>query len=174
MASAEIALQQTMTSDQWEDFRVRAKDFICRIFSTDHFQKWTAHFDVHWGRRWICKRAHELGWTSERFGDFDNRSQGYGRNDHKVERIGKKYQWLALHELIARMGDNLASLGNHWSEENDELPLYRGAREVGLRDIDPSFLTTQTHYDGWGEWGRTWWVPLNPQFRAMAPHERFA
>ena len=174
LASAEIALQQTMTSDQWEDFRVRAKDFICRIFSTDHFQKWTAHFDVHWGRRWICKRAHELGWTSERFGDFDNRSQGYGRNDHKVERIGKKYQWLALHELIARMGDNLASLGNHWSEENDELPLYQGAREVGLRDIDPSFLTTQTHYDGWGEWGRTWWVPFNPQFRAMAPHERFA
>lgn len=169
LSAAEGALKQTMTSDQWEDFRVRAKDFICRKFSTDHFQEPAAHFDVHWGRRWICKRAHELGWTPERFGDFDNRSQGYGRNDHKVERIGKKYQWLALHELIARMGDNLAFR----RQENDTEPIGNWvAREVELLDLDPSFLATQTHYDGWGEWGRTWWVPFDPQFRAMDPRER--
>ena len=174
LAAAEVALKQTMTSDQWEDFRVRAKDFIRRMFSTNHIQEPAAHFDVHWGRRWICKRAHELGWTSERFGDFDNRSRSYGRNDHKIERIGKKYQWLALHELIARMGDNLTFLGSRWSENDEEQPMYRGARDVGLRDIDPSFLTTQTHYDGWREWDRTWWVPFDPQFRAMGPHERIA
>ena len=174
LASAEIALQKTMTSDQWEDFRVRAKDFVGRSRSTAYFQDRAAHFDVYWGRRWICKRAHELGWTSVRFGNFDNLSRSYGRNDHKVERIGKKYQWLALQELIARMGDNLVFLGSHWSEDDEETPLYRGAREVGLGDIDPSFLATQTHYDGWREWGRTWWVPFDPQFRAMGPHERVA
>ena len=171
LAAAEVALKQTMTADQWEDFRVRAKDFIRRTFSTDHLQERAAHFDVHWGRRWICKRAHELGWTSERFGDFDDRSQGYGRNDHRIERIGKKYQWLALHELIARMGDNLAFRG----QGNDNEPIGdRVAREVELRDLDPSFLATKTHYDGWHEWGRTWWVPFDPQFRAMGPHERIA
>ena len=168
--AVEHALHQTMTSEQWEDFRVRAKDF----FRHKVFADQAAHFDVHWGRRWICKRAHELGWTSERFGNFDNRFRGHDRHDHRVERIGKKYQWLALQELIARMGDNLAFLDRHWEEGDDEPPRDRIAREVGLRDIDPSLLTSQTHYDGWGKWGRRWWVPFDPQFRAMVPHERFA
>ena len=168
--AAEVALQQTMTSDQWEDFRVRARDLLRHQLDSDQ----VAHFDVHWGRRWICKRAHELGWTSERFGNFDNRFRGHDRYDHSVERVGKKYQWLALQELVARMGDNLAFLDRHWEEDDDEPPRHRMAREVGLHDIDPSLLTTQTHYDGWGEWGRTWWVPFDPQFRAMAPHERLA
>lgn len=174
LASAEIALKQTMTSDQWEDFRVRVKDFIGRSRSAAYFQNRPAHFDVHWGRRWICKRAHEHGWTSERFGSFDNLSRGYSRNDHRVERIGKKYQWLALHELIARMADNLAFLGSRWAEDDEEPPLYRGASEVGLRDIDPSFLVIQTHYDGWREGSKTWWVPVDPQLRPMGPYERMA
>ena len=168
--AAEVALQQMMTSDQWEDFRVRAKDIFRHRFVSDQ----AAHFNVHWGRRWICKRAHELGWTSERFGDFDNRFRGHDRHDHRVERIGKKYQWLALQELVARMGDNLAFLDRHREEGDDDPPRDRIAREVGLHDIDPSLLTTRTHYDGWGEWGRTWWVPFDPQFRAMVPHERLA
>ena len=174
LAVAEMALQQAMTSAQWEDFRVRAKDFIQRRPSAEDLDNRAAYFDVHWGRRWICKRAHELGWTSERFGNFDNLSRGYSRNDHRVERIGKKYQWLALQELIARMADNLAFLASRWAEDDEEPSLSRVAREVELRDIDPSFLTTQTHYDGWGEWGRTWWVPFEPMLRSMGPHERLA
>ena len=161
--AAEVALQQTMTSDQWEDFRVRARDFIRHKLFADR----AAHFDVHWGRRWICKRAHELGWKSERFGKFDDHYRGHDSYDHRIERIGKKYQWLAFQELIARMADNLAFIGGLY--EGDD-----GTRQVGLRDIDPSLLTTQTHYDGWGEWGKTWWVPFNPQLRAMSPHERLA
>ena len=168
--AAEVALQQTMTSDQWEDFRVRAKDFFRHKVIADQ----TAHFDAHWGRRWICKRAHELGWTSERFGNFDDRSRGYDRHNQRVERIGKKYQWLALQELIAHMADNLAFLGSARQEDDDEPSRDWVAREVGLRDIDPSLLTIQTHFDGWGEWSKTWWVPFDPQFRAMVAHERLA
>ena len=172
--AAEVALQKTMTSDQWEDFRVRAKDFIRHKLFTDRFQGGFANFDVNWGRRWVCKRAHELGWTSERFGNFDNFSRGYDRKDQRVERIGKKHQWLALQELMARMADNLAFLGSSWKEDDDEPAVYPGAGEVGLRDIDPSLLTTRTHYDGWAQWGKTWWVPFGPQLRSMGPHERLS
>ena len=167
---AEAAFQQTMTSDQWEDFRVRAKDVFRHDISLDQ----AAHFDVHWGRRWICKRAHELGWTSDRFGSFDNRRRSLDRDDHRIERIGKKYQWIALQELIARMGDNLASLDNDRQKDEDEPARDPIARQIGLRDVDPSLLTTKTHYDGWREWDRTWWVPFDPQFRPMVPHERLA
>ena len=174
LAVAETAFQQTMTSDQWEDFRVRAKDFIRRGSSTEHLQNWVAHFDIHWARRWICKRAHELGWTSERFGDFEDHFRDYDRHHHKVERIGKKYQWLAFQELIARMADNLVFLDSPWVEDDDRPLVYQGACEVGIRNIDPSLLTIQTHYDGWGEWGRKWWVPFDPQLRAMDTHQRLA
>ena len=43
-----------------------------------------------------------------------------------------------------------------------------------MRDIDPSLLVTRTHYDGWAEWGRTWWVPFDPRLRSVGPHERIA
>ena len=170
LESAELALQRSMTSDQWEDFRVRAKACLRDNNYTDQF----ARFNTHWGRRWICKRAHDLGWTSERFGNFDNRFGVHDTNDHRIERIGKKYQWLALQELVARMADNLVFVDSQWKESDDEPRTEWIARAVGLRDIDPSFLTTQTHYDGWGEWDRTWWVPFDPQFRPMGPLERIA
>ena len=171
LAAAELALQHTMTTDQWEDFRVLAKGFIC---NRQYIEDQTANFDIHWARRWICKRAHELGWTSERFGNFDNQCSGFYRAHRRPERIGKKYQWLALQELMARMADNLAFLKSRLEVDDDKPPVYRSARQVGLRDIDPSLLITQTHYDLWHEWGKTWWVPFNPQLRTVDLHELLA
>ena len=172
--AAEMSLRATMNSDEWEDFRVRAKRIVGSALDAEYLVGQTAHFDVDWARRWVCKRAHELGWTSERFGDFDGRVGGWHPYDHRVERIGKKYQWLALHELTARMADNLAFLGNQWVENDEEPTRYPEGREIDIREIDPSFLTTRTDYDGWREWGGTWWVPVEPKFRKMGPHERLA
>ncbi len=173
LAAAEKVLKGTMIPEQWEDFRIRGRGFIRHeLFGTWH-EGGPATFNIAWGCRWICKRAHEFGWTSELFGEFDN-SRSYDRTDHRIERIGKKYQWLALRELIARMGDNLVYLGDSWDRDNGGRPVYRSARQVGLRDIDPSLLISETHYDGWAQWGRTWWVPFNPQLRSVDPRERRA
>lgn len=169
---AESVLKDLMTSEQWEDFRVRAKRFLPHELSQDPPQP--ACFDVAWGCRWICKRAHELGWTSERFGDFERHyASGYDRNNHRVERIGKKYQWLAFYEIVARMSDNLAYLGGSWERQDGKLPVYQGARQVLMRNIDPSLLVTRTQYDGWREWDKTWWVPFNPRLSAASPLERY-
>lgn len=173
LEAAELRLKAALTSDQWEDFRVRAKEFIRhQLFRAGGHQDRAATFNIAWGRRWICKRAHELGWRSELFGELDSRCGGHDRYDHSVERVGKKYQWLALQELMARMADNLAYLGDGWKRDGDEPFVYRSARQIGLRDIDPSLLTPKTYYDGWGEWGRTWWTPFSPQLRAVGPRER--
>ena len=168
LAPAELRFRRAITPDEWEEFRVQAAKFL-----NDQRQDQPVEFDIHWACRWICKRAHELGWTSDRFGDFDN-SRGYGRHDHKIERIGKKYQWLALNELLARMADNMAYLGRSWERNEPHVPVYHGARQIGLRDIDPSLLTTATHYDGWREWDKTWWVPFVPKLRAVLPDARLA
>lgn len=168
LGPAELRFRGAMSPDEWEEYRVQAAKFL-----NDRRQDRPAEFDIHWACRWICKRAHEFGWTSERFGDFDN-NRRYGRHDHKIERIGKKYQWLALNELLARMSDNLAYLGRSWERSEDHAPVYRGVRQTGLPDMDPSLLTTGTHYDGWREWDKTWWVPLDPKLRAVPPDTRLA
>lgn len=171
--AAEVALKATLTSDEWEDFRVRARDYSLWRDKDAWSTERPAVFDRQWARRWVCKRAHDLGWTSECFVNFDEFEGRHGRQDHHVERIGKKYQWIALRELIARMADNLVYLGDSFGN-HDTVSAYKGAREIGLRDIDPSLLTTKTHYDGWAEWGPTWWVPFRPVLRNATPHERLA
>ena len=174
LRDAEDSLRRTMTDEDWEDFRVRAKDIIQHQRLGWDSPEHPACFSASWAQRWICKRAHELGWTTRRFGYFDRRFPTHDRRDHRVERIGKKYQWLALHELVARMADNLAFVEDRWDYDASRRPEYKSARQVRLRDIDPSLLVTCTHHDGWKEWGRTWWVPFDPQLRPVGPHERIA
>ena len=169
---AEMTLQQSMTLNEWKDFRVRARDFILRQKILENDRDQPAIFNISWGCRWICKRAHELGWTAKRFGNHDRHCVSHDQFEHRTERIGKKYQWIALHELEARMVDNLAYLGDYWARSGADVPtMYRLSDQVENRDIDPSFLTTNTYYDGWRTWDETWWVPFSPQLRSMGPLE---
>jgi hypothetical protein len=52
-------------------------------------------------RRWICVRAHQLGWTEALFEQYDEgpliTCERMG--SHRIERIGKKYQCIALAEV---------------------------------------------------------------------------
>lgn len=87
-------------------------------------------------RRWIVQRVMGLGWTPERFGRFDwsVKNSGIGRGSHKPERFGKKYQWIAYHELLARVADNYHYLTGYGEEPR---PLG-GIWEINDREIDPS------------------------------------
>jgi hypothetical protein len=87
-------------------------------------------------RRWVFMRTLSLGWTPKLFGvrdrSIDRRNPG--REDHKAERWGKKYQWIALHELLARVADHFQPLREYEDEE-----LFDGFPQMTrLRDIDPS------------------------------------
>ncbi|MGA7326952.1 MAG: hypothetical protein WBX25_21290 [Rhodomicrobium sp.] len=171
---AQAAFRDSLTDEAWEDYRVRAKHYVASfLFSDWSCEDRPARFNRGWARRWVCKRAHDFGWTPEQFGKIDHR-RGYDRHDHHIERIGKKYQWLALYDLAARMSDNLAYLGGYGAFRDGAGRRYGDAREIGLRNIDPSLLVTQTHYDGWEQRPRTWWVPAEPVLRELGPAERLA
>lgn len=121
-------------------------------------------FDAILAQRWICKRAHDFGWTNELFGEFDQRiGTGRGRNDKHIERIGKKYQWLALYELLARMADNLIYQPSY-SGENET---YDGPWQISERNIDPSLLIANTKDDGWKKHPPVWWSPLGLKLRHL-------
>jgi len=114
-------------------------------------------FDSSIARRWILKKVLDLGWTKERFGKFDREIvwRDPGRDAHKPERIGKKYQWIAYHELLARLSDNFHFRGRSWSDEKGE---YDGPWQLSyIRDIDPSFLLKESQMERWGPAPNTWW-----------------
>lgn len=126
-------------------------------------------FDVIVARRWICKRAHELGWSNELFGEFDQRiGTGRGRRNKHIERIGKKYQWLALYELLARIADNLVFR----SSFSDEAEGYSGPWQIGKRNIDPTLLIKRTQDDGWQKHSAVWWSPQTLKLKPMKKKEQ--
>lgn len=135
-----------------------------------HYQ-WPPSFDSHVGRRWICKRAHDFGWTQERFADFErNSSRGGDRHNHRIERIGKKYQWMAFHELLARLADNVAYRESSYPAR---LTAFNGPWEVNRRDIDPSLLAARPQ-DEKRQSDRTWWMPVQVSLKEMSPYGRLA
>ena len=61
--------------------------------------------------RWIFGRVLELGWTPQRFRSYDEsvRDDSRYHEGPRTERVGKKYQWIALHELLARIAITAAT-----------------------------------------------------------------
>jgi hypothetical protein len=110
-------------------------EFFCDDdnFSHEDFDK----IDVQQCRLWITKRAYELGWSSELFQN-DGLGISYSRHDNDLERIGKKYQRIALDEIQARLADNFWEL-NSWPEEPC---IYKYSDQNFRRSLEPTILPT--------------------------------
>lgn len=101
------------------------------------------NFDLRIAERFIFNRVIELGWNPEKHGDFDRQiGTGRGRSESFQERIGKKYQWIAYYEYMARLADNFIRFEGY-GDERKESP-YQGPWEPYVRDIDPTILLKES------------------------------
>lgn len=78
----------------------------------------------------------ELGYSNELLSDYDTsaRHYSYVRNTtKKIERIGKKYQWIALYNILARISDS-----HLLKDYNTEPYSYEGPWEPYVRCFDPT------------------------------------
>jgi hypothetical protein len=112
-------------------------------------------FDLEYTLRWLFKRVVELGWSPDRFASFDRHRPHESRMSHRAERVGKKYQWIAYHEFLARVADNFEFVGDAWSQKKQ---VYHGPWQMYRRDIDPSYLGYRQP-DRWSE-RHGWWQPV--------------
>ena len=74
------------------------------------------------------------------YGDFDLHRKNYiyyQYNTRKVERIGKKYQWIAMYNILARVSDHY-KMKRKYSTENGAETSFEGAWEPCVRDFDPT------------------------------------
>lgn len=153
----------------------RARLFVKRIkpFLLDrHNEKFRDYFNLETFERLILKRVLDLGWKTELHGAFDASVPHGGRDSHKVERIGKKYQWIAYDELHARISDNNGLADDNYGRlEADDW--RRGLWTAEYRDLDPSLLVRSTPADGWGVNMKNWWTPYqyNGWYSRSSPSE---
>ena len=138
----------------------------------------TRHAWAEWpeelAQRWVFERVLSLGWTPEKFAEFDQLRHLIVTHGHKPERFGKKYQWIALRELLARVADNF-----HMTDGYDHQPVtYTGPWQFFGRDIDPTLAPSRRvrNDDDGFELSPTfsldpekWWRPQGPCYRRDDP-----
>lgn len=89
-------------------------------------------------RYWIVKRVFELGYDRNKHGEYDSMVNGYfNATGDRVERIGKKYKWIAFFEIMGRLTDNYL-VGDYF---NDKPKPYKGAWFAFLRNFDFACIT---------------------------------
>ncbi len=139
------------------------------------YRKDDKKFNITIAQQWILKRVFDLGWTEERFGDFDNwmiilNNRNYIRAANKPERIGKKYQWIAYYEFLAIVSDNFKLKNDYWGGGQSSLK-YDGPWQLNVRNIDPSILSIKTEPPGWESDGseNNWW--FTEQYNQKEPNE---
>lgn len=75
----------------------------------------------------------KLGYDDEYFGNYDAQGFHWGINPLKIERIGKKYQWIAFYHIMALVSDHCKV--RHF----DDFPIdYDGPWDPYVRDFDPT------------------------------------
>lgn len=97
---------------------------------------------------WLCKKSYNFGWNYEKHGKFDyNVRRNIGREEGNIERIGKKYQWIAFHEYICNLMDNYLYKEKYVDETPRQSLLSDFKRR---RNFDPTFLISNIEdYSDW-------------------------
>ncbi|MCY1644023.1 hypothetical protein [Methylorubrum sp. SL192] len=163
-------LEALLTKEELLEFEIRAAGFLRGRMWDEQAAAWHPTYAGMSARRWVAWRAHELGWNPERFSDFDRRVPSGGRMEHRIERIGKKYQWIALHELAGRLSDIALVAGSF----RDEPVPYRGPWQISAREMDPTVLVTRTKESVSNRQSATWWSPHVSRWRDDPPEARIA
>jgi hypothetical protein len=119
---------------------------------------WNVNYDALSNKavEWIFEK---YGYDVEIHGKHDVDIPYHGRRAKGLERIGKKYQWIALYEILARVADNILELSDvgYWSRHS-ELGIYGGPWEPYVRDIDPTILIKDTGSVDEDELKDFWWT----------------
>lgn len=108
----------------------------------------------------------KYGYNVQKHGKFDSQECSSDYFLNTVERIGKKYQWLAMYEVVARLADHtqMTDSATRWNDDKKKT-WYNGSIEPSFRDVDPSFILPNKSdireikkptYNDWGDDFESW------------------
>lgn len=105
------------------------------------FRDWK-DFDPNDLSNYACSLIFDkYGYDVEKHGKFDRNATRGDRYRNTKERIGKKYQWIAFYEVLARVTDNhkMVDESTGWGN-NQQYIWYQGPWEPFVRNIDPTVV----------------------------------
>lgn len=149
------AIEDKLPEEQKEIFRNR---ILYQLRTLNQAPKIGKHASIEPQQiaRWIFRRVFELGWRKDWHGEFDHKAREYSYwGNWNTERIGKKYQWIALHEILAIIADN-----HEVSNWGDKPEPYQGTWEPFVRNIDPTYpyLHLDSSFSNHSK-AMGWWLP---------------
>jgi hypothetical protein len=107
--------------------------------------------------RWVVAEVIRLGYRKEWHAWFDGYVMGkYGGGRGKpkwIERIGKKYQWIALSRLIGYVSDHAPKTSSSWDPPPPPVP---GPATTISRQIDPTVIEFEPANDRPRSWVPTY------------------
>lgn len=79
-----------------------------------------------------------LKFSEEHFRKHDCQCSGYDRHmTIRTERLGKKYQWIAMYNILARVSDH-CKMKDYGFSQDVPTREFNGAWDLGIRDFDPT------------------------------------
>lgn len=104
----------------------------------DHFIR----FPAEGVRNWLVKKSYELGFDVELHGKYDSFAKDwtFRHSDDRIDRIGKKYQWIAFYEIMGILSDNFKYEDEYANNGRGGYELFHGAWQSYLRNINPSLI----------------------------------
>lgn len=115
-------------------------------------------------RNWLVKRAYELGFDAKLHGYYDifAKKWTWNHTEDRIDRIGKKYQWIAFYEVMGVLTDNYKFESDYARAGQGGYELYHGTWQSFLRNINPSMITRKAQNEAQFEDSnnkvqRGWW-----------------
>lgn len=131
-----------------------------------------SQFDAQIARRFVIQRVFKLGWDPAKI-DVHPEGAGSGRDNERVERLSKKYQWIALYEFLGYLSDHYQFIS--WDQKPRE---FTSAQQLNPRHLmDPYSIERKTNSPD-PTWcfvkePAPWWRGgLDPLPRPMSPDEQ--
>lgn len=132
-------MNDALSKEQFDYVKENILPYYNRKFKIERFNPYPV-------RNWIVERVFKLGYDRTLHGLYDSLASRVSfRSENKIERIGKKYQWIAFFEILAMLADNY-KIKRKWSSD-DNFNFYKGAWQLSIRNIDPAYITKEDNKD---------------------------
>lgn len=139
-------------------------------YSINCLDNWFHFMDKPAVGRWIAQRVvKDFEYQNSRCGNYDEyvtSKSGGGRSKPAwAERIGKKYQWIAMYQLASRLHDSVDRKVDSWARTTSVAPLILQEE----RKLDPT-LSQPKRAAASGQ--PPWWSPYGINFDATREMDR--
>lgn len=138
------SIEEMMTEEQLKAINEVMIPFYVKEISLRKL--YYSKFETAGVRNWLVKRAYDLGYDVELHGMYDRfaKERTFRNSANRIDRIGKKYQWIAFHEIMGILSDNYKYKDDYANEGSGGYELFHGTWQHFLRDINPSLIARKS------------------------------